>query len=183
MRTVAPLVCLPLAVAVLALGLSLPEAAVAGPPAPVQQLVIDQVGTPATTISADASPVSIVTVNADGSPSTVPAVPLPTADSGSTHAFTLSGTSDGQGSLSRSASGNGIALGGFDEAPTAGSGDPKGTTAATVPRVVAWVGTDGAVDTSTVVTGAFSANNIRSVATTDGTSFEIAGNDATTGIY
>jgi len=183
MRTVAPLLCLPLAAAVLALGLSLPEAAVASPPAPVQQLVIDQVGTPATTISADASPVSIVTVNADGSPSSVPAVPLPTADSGSTHAFTLSGTSDGQGSLSRSTSGNGIALGGFDEAPTAGSGDPKGTTAATVPRVVAWVDADGAVDTSTVVTGAFSANNIRSVATTDGTSFEIAGNDATTGIY
>ncbi|HEY4270080.1 MAG TPA: hypothetical protein VGM94_17995 [Galbitalea sp.] len=183
MRTVAPFVCLSLTAAIVALGLTMPEAALASPQPTTQQLVIDQVGTPAAVISADASPVSIITVNADGSPSTVPAVPLPTADSGSTHAFTLSGTSDGQGSLSRSTSGNGIALGGFDESPTAGSGDPKGTTAAAVPRVVAWVGADGAVDTTTVVTGAFSANNIRSVATTDGSSFEIAGNDATTGIF
>ena len=54
-----------------------------------------------------------------------------------------------------------------------------GTPVTTVARVVALIGADGSVDTSTAVTGVFSQNNPRSVATVDGSSFYISGQGAT----
>ncbi|HEV2674250.1 MAG TPA: PEP-CTERM sorting domain-containing protein [Aliidongia sp.] len=55
---------------------------------------------------------------------------------------------------------------------SAGSGV---TTATVVPRVVALIGANGSVDTSTALTGVFNENNPRSVATVDGSSFYISG--------
>ena len=67
---------------------------------------------------------------------------------------------------------------------TAGSAGSGVTTAVVVPRVIALVGFDGSVDTSTALTGVFNENNPRSVATTNGSSFYISGqggkNDTTT---
>ena len=54
-----------------------------------------------------------------------------------------------------------------------------GTPVTTVARVVALIGADGSVDTSTAVTGVFNQNNPRSVATVDGSSFYISGQGAT----
>ena len=75
-------------------------------------------------------------------------------------------------------------------AGTAGSSGSGVTTAVVVPRVIALVGANGSVDTSTALTGVFNENNPRSVATVDGTSFYIAGqgasknmNDPTQGLY
>jgi hypothetical protein len=75
-------------------------------------------------------------------------------------------------------------------AGTAGSAGSGVTTAVVVPRVVALVGVNGTVDTSTALTGVFNENNPRSVATVDGTSFYLAGqgmtktkNDPTQGLY
>jgi hypothetical protein len=75
-------------------------------------------------------------------------------------------------------------------AGTAGSSGSGVTTAVVVPRVIALVGANGSVDTSTALTGVFNENNPRSVATIDGTSFYIAGqgmnkakNDPTQGLY
>jgi len=48
----------------------------------------------------------------------------------------------------------------------------------TVPRVVALIGSDGSVDTSTAITGVFNTNNARSVATIDGSAFWISGQGA-----
>jgi hypothetical protein len=48
-----------------------------------------------------------------------------------------------------------------------------------VPRVVALIGSDGSVDTSTALTGVFNGNNPRSAATIDGTSFYVSGQGAT----
>lgn len=50
-----------------------------------------------------------------------------------------------------------------------------------VPRVVALIGADGSVDTSTVLYNVFNTNNPRSVATVDGSSFYISGQGATQG--
>jgi hypothetical protein len=147
------------------------------------QLVVSQVGTAGSTISDDPSPVSLVTVESDGSASGKATVALPIADSGANKALTLSGTSDAQGSLSRSADGSGLVIGGFDTAPTPGLGDPKGTAASVVPRVIGWVGNKGTADTSTVVTGGFDGDNIRSAVSPDGSAFYVTGKDTATGIY
>jgi hypothetical protein len=53
-----------------------------------------------------------------------------------------------------------------------------GTVYTTVPRVVALIGADGSIDTTTALTGVFNTNNPRSVATVDGTSFYISGQGA-----
>ncbi len=75
-------------------------------------------------------------------------------------------------------------------ANTPGSTGSGVTTAVVVPRVIALVGANGSVDTSTALTGVFNENNPRSVATVDGTSFYISGqgatknqNDPTQGLY
>jgi hypothetical protein len=53
-----------------------------------------------------------------------------------------------------------------------------GTVFATVPRVVALIGANGSVDTTTALTGVFNTNNPRSVATVDGSSFYVSGQGA-----
>jgi hypothetical protein len=171
------------AVAIVAAGVLVPTAASAvGAP---DQLVLSQVTSDSGTLTGDATPVSLVTVNADGSPSTDSAVALPVADSGSNHTLTLSGTSDAQGSLSLSADGSGLAIGGFDETPAAGTGldDPGALPAATDKRVIGWVTANGTVDTSTTMGSAYDLGNIRSVASADGSAFYTAGKDSATGIY
>ena len=53
-----------------------------------------------------------------------------------------------------------------------------GTPVTTVPRVVALIGGNGSVDTTTALTGVFNTNNPRSAATVDGSSFYISGQGA-----
>ena len=57
----------------------------------------------------------------------------------------------------------------------------------TVPRVVALIGANGNMDTSTALTGVFNDNNPRSVATVNGTSFYVSGQgvtgDGTGGVF
>ena len=65
--------------------------------------------------------------------------------------------------------------------------NPSGPVNITVPRVVALVGANGSVDTSTALTGVFNMNNPRSVATVDGSSFYVSGQgvtgDGTGGVF
>jgi hypothetical protein len=63
-------------------------------------------------------------------------------------------------------------------ANTPGSTGSGVATATVVPRVIALVGANGSVDTSTALTGVFNENNPRSVATVDGSSFYISGQGA-----
>jgi hypothetical protein len=60
-------------------------------------------------------------------------------------------------------------------AGTAGSSGSGVATAVVVPRVIALVGANGGVNTTTALTGVFNENNPRSVATVDGSSFYISG--------
>jgi hypothetical protein len=53
-----------------------------------------------------------------------------------------------------------------------------GTVYTTVPRVVALIGANGSVDTSTALTGVFNTNNPRSAATVNGSSFYVSGQGA-----
>jgi hypothetical protein len=68
---------------------------------------------------------------------------------------------------------------------TSTAGNPGGVT--TVPRVVALVGANGSVNTTTALTGVFNQNNPRSAATVDGTSFYVSGQgvtgDGTGGVF
>ena len=54
-----------------------------------------------------------------------------------------------------------------------------GTSATTVPRVVALIGAFGNVDTTTALTGVFNTNNPRSAATVDGSAFYVSGQGVT----
>jgi hypothetical protein len=58
-------------------------------------------------------------------------------------------------------------------------GQQTGTIYTTVPRVVALIGANGGVDTSTALTGVFNTNNPRSAVTVDGSSFYVSGQGAT----
>ena len=60
------------------------------------------------------------------------------------------------------------------------------TTQPNVSRVIALIGANGSVDTTTAISGVFNQNNPRSVYTTDGTSFYISGqgnDDSTGGVF
>jgi hypothetical protein len=63
-------------------------------------------------------------------------------------------------------------------APSAAAVTAGYTSTITVPRVIALIGANGSVDTSTALTGVFNENNPRSVATVDGSSFYISGQGA-----
>lgn len=62
-----------------------------------------------------------------------------------------------------------------------------GQSATTVPRVVALIGANGSVDTTTALTGVFNMNNPRSAATVDGSAFYVSGQgqtgDGTGGVF
>ncbi len=111
----------------------------------------------------------------------VQTIALPTAVSGSNRELTDSGTATSNGFLSQSADGRYIVTAGYGAIP--GTAGVTGSTSAAVNRVIARIGLDGSVDTSTALTDAYSGNNFRSVATVDGSSFWTGGTGtaATTG--
>lgn len=143
--------------------------------APVE-LVLSVVGDGSAPLATTPTAVSLVTISSDGTAAGEPVVALPTAASGANQAFTLSGDSSAIGQLALAADGSSLAIAGYSAAPGNLVGDPKDSTAAAAPRVVASIAADGTVDTSTVLTGAYSQDHPRSVATVDGTSFYVSGN-------
>lgn len=102
----------------------------------------------------------------------VQSVALPTSVSGSNRRVTISGSASSEGQLTRSADGRYLAFVGYDAAP--GTASIATSTSATVNRVIARVGMDGVVDSSTITT-AFSGNAIRAAATDDGSRFWVTG--------
>jgi hypothetical protein len=92
----------------------------------------------------------------------VQSIALPTADNGSSHGLTLGGNVLGDGILKDSADGRYLLATGYDA--------PVGATITnSQPRVVARIGSTGAVDTSTALTDSGTGtNNIRAAASTDG---------------
>jgi hypothetical protein len=103
-------------------------------------------------------------------------VTLPTAGgAGAQHAFTLSGSASSEGLLGVAQGGALLTLVGYAIEP----GVASVSSSASVGRVVARVSGAGAVDTATLVTDAYAANNVRAAATVDGTGYWLAGTSAT----
>jgi hypothetical protein len=103
----------------------------------------------------------------------VQAIALPTAPSGGNRALTDSGTATSNGFLTQSVDGRYLLTGGYDAA--LGTASVTGTASATVNRVIARIGLDASIDTSTALVDAYTTNNFRGVASVDGSSFWISG--------
>jgi len=126
---------------------------------------------------------------------------LPQSDSGLNHAISGEYGSSSEGGLQLTGDGKHLLIAGYgvnaatyNANPAAfGPQDPTKPNAlaqsgsAFVPRVIAVVGADGSVDTTTALTNVFNGNNPRSVASVDGTSFYISGQgkdpDHTSGVF
>ena len=164
-----------LAVAISSSGVAFVAAPALAVPVPTE-LVASLVGDGSATLAVGPTAVFIDTVNSDGSTSEVPTVALPTAAADANQPFTLSGTSSAIGQLALAADGNSLAIAGYAATPGQAIGDPKDSLSSVAQRIVASIDADGVVDSSTVLTGAFSADHPRSVATADGESFYVSGN-------
>lgn len=126
---------------------------------------------------------------------------LPQTASGANSAISGEYGSSSEGGLQLTGDGHSLVIMGygvnaatFNANPAAfGSNDPgkpgalAQSTSTAVPRVVAVIGADGSVDTSTALTNVFSQNNPRSVASVDGTTFYMSGQgsgtDQTAGVF
>ncbi|WP_284196602.1 ExeM/NucH family extracellular endonuclease [Chitinimonas prasina] len=99
----------------------------------------------------------------------VQSLPLPTAANGSNQPLSAAGSASSEGMLSRSSNGECLLLTGYAAVP--GTTGLAATTSASVQRVVGVVGSDGSVDTRSVLgtgsSGSFSATNPRGVASDD----------------
>jgi hypothetical protein len=134
-------------------------------------LVVYRVGTGTATLGSTATAVFLDEYTPAGA--FVQSIPLPTAANGTSLALTASGTATSEGQLERSPDGQYVTLTGYNAAP--GTTAIAATASATTPRVIGIVGQDGVVNTSTGLTDAFSANNIRSAITSDGTNLYAVG--------
>jgi hypothetical protein len=147
-------------------------------------------------------------LNGTSAASAAGAMMLPTTSSGANSVISGEYGSSSEGSLQLSGNGQyltimgyGVNAAAFNANPTAygtsinspgslalgQSGSLLNAGYITVPRVVALIGANGSVDTSTAITGVFNGNNPRSVFTQDGTSFYLSGQgnspDSTGGVY
>ncbi len=118
---------------------------------------------------------------------------LPQTSSGANSAISGEYGSASEGLLQRSTNGQYLTIMGYGvNATTFNTASPStyGTTqlgqtssltggsVTTVPRVVALIGGNASIDTSTALTGVFNTNNPRSAATVDGSSFYVSGQGA-----
>ena len=103
----------------------------------------------------------------------VQTIVLPTAASGANLPIACSGTATSEGNLQLAENGQFLVLGGYGASP--GIASIAASSSATTPRVVARIGLDASVDTSTSISNAFSGNNIRSATSTNGIDFFAAG--------
>ena len=133
-------------------------------------LVVYRVGAGVGSLLSSATAVFLDEYSAAGT--RVQSIPLPVAVSGGQRRLTASGTATSEGALQRSADRRFLTVTGYDaDVGTAGVG---ATASGTVARVVGFVGQNGLVDTATATT-AFSANNIRSAVSADGTGTWVCG--------
>lgn len=110
----------------------------------------------------------------------VQSLPLPAATSGLQRQISIRGTAASEGFLNVSTNGLYLLLAGYDAPAGTASTAIEASTAASINRVVARVGIDGSVDTSTALTDAFDGSttfqgNVRAVASDDGARFWVSG--------
>jgi hypothetical protein len=130
-------------------------------------LVVYRVGDGSSSLSSTAVPVFLDEYSPSGT--LVQSIELPTADSGSTHELTASGSAASEGQLTLSADGRYLLAPGYHQA--VGTKSVSGTNDVTVARVAG----DGTIDTSTMLSGFADGNNVRGAASTDGTNIWVSG--------
>jgi hypothetical protein len=135
-------------------------------------LVVYRVGDGSSTLTNAATPVFLDEFSQSGG-APVQSLAMPTAVNGSNRRLTASGTATSEGLLTSSTDGNYLMLSGYDAA--LGTAGVASTTSATVNRVVGRVDVNGNVDTTTALTDWASANNPRSVTSTNGTDIWVGG--------
>jgi hypothetical protein len=143
----------------------------------VGNLVVARVGDGSVALTGTASPTFLDEMTTGGA--AVQTLPMPTAVSGGNLRLVNSGSATSEAFLTQSVDGRYLTLGGYDAAPGTLTIASTPTTGATpVVRVIGRVdvGT-GTIDTSTSTT-AYSAGNIRSVSTLDGTDFYATGSNS-----
>lgn len=133
-----------------------------------------RIGTGAAALTNAATPVFLDEYTPAGG--FVQSIALPTAASGANLAYGNSGTATSEGILTQSADGNFLVAAGYAAVP--GTTGIASTTSASVPRVIARIGLDGSVDTSTSINNLFSANNVRGATTDDGSRFWAVGGNS-----
>jgi hypothetical protein len=139
-------------------------------------LFVVRLGDGSAALDSSATAVFIDRLRIDGTSFGSP-IALPTAVSGNNQPFTLSGTAGSEGGLSLSVNGKYVTLAGYAAPPGTASVSSSMTSA--IARLVARVDAAGNVDTTTRLTKAFSANNVRGATSIDGTAFWVAGNGST----
>lgn len=128
-------------------------------------VVVYRVGDGSTGLVNTGSPVFIDEYTPSGT--LVQSIPLPTTVSGANKRLIASGTAGSEGLISRSGDGNYLLATGYDAPmPTTSL---TGTASTAVNRVVARIAGNGTVDTTTALTDAATANNIRGAFSTNGT--------------
>lgn len=147
-------------------------------PFTINNLVVVRVGNGTTALDDTAAAVSLLEFTQSGT--VVAGSQINFATSGS-DAFTLSGSAVSEGILTSGSvtSAPYLTLAGYNR--DVGQSNPQTENAATTNRVVARVGFDGSVDTSTKLSSAFSSLSVRSAATNDGTNLWVAGQNGATG--
>ena len=130
-------------------------------------LVVYRVGDGSTSLSDNAAPVFLDEYSPAGK--LVQSIALPTSDSGSNHELTASGSAASEGEITLSADGRYLMAPGYHK--SVGTDSVATTDDVTVARV----GADGGVDTSTVLNEFADDNNVRGVASTDGTHIWVSG--------
>lgn len=140
-------------------------------------IVVARVGDGSATLTAAATEVFLDEYTPAGQ--LVQTIALPTSLGSTNRILTASGTLTTELSLTRSADGRYLVLAGYGATP----GTPNIATSAIsdVARVIALIGADGNVDTSTSAGDAFDGGSIRAAATADGTSFYSVGSRG--GVY
>ncbi len=130
-----------------------------------------RIGDGATPLSTSAHPVFVDEYTVAGVH--VRTIPLPVAASGQNQPCTNSGTATSEGLLTLSADARFLVCAGYAAPP--GRASVASTTSTSTPRVLARIGLNGSIDTSTALTDAFSGGSVRSAVTDDGARFWAAG--------
>lgn len=139
-------------------------------------LVVVRLGDGTGALSGAATPVFLDEYDLSGM--LIQSIAMPTMVSGSHRRLTMSGTATSEGALTLSADRRYLTLGGYDaNVGTASVATTSNTGGSAVNRVIGRVDMTGAVDTTTVITDAYSGANIRSVVTDDGTNIWSVGSN------
>ncbi|MFP9098744.1 YDG domain-containing protein [Flavobacterium sp. RHBU_24] len=138
-------------------------------------IVVVRVGTGSAALTNAATPVYLSEYTTNGTATFT--LPVPSATAGSR--VLMSGSAGSEGQLNLSGDGQYLTIAGYDAA--AGTTSVVNTTSSAVNRVVARVSANAQFAVTPLGTAAYSANNIRSAVTQDGTRYWAAG--ANGGIY